>query len=41
MNELRNNLEKEIRVKLGMIKSAGGKIEEVDEKQKQKDKKTK
>ena len=40
--DLRNNLEKELRIKLGMLKSNGdGKKEEVDDKLKQKDKKTK
>ncbi len=42
MAELRNKLDKELRTKLGMIKNGGdGKKEEVDDKQKQKDKKTK
>jgi len=42
IDNLRNNLDKEIRTKLGMIKSAGGeKKEEVEDKMKQKDKKTK
>jgi len=42
MADLRNNLEKEIRTKLGMIKNVVvEKKEEVDDKQKQKDKKTK
>jgi len=40
--EIRNNLDKEIRTKLGMIKNvAGEKKDEVDDKQKQKDKKAK
>jgi len=42
MQDMRNNLDKEIRTKLGMIKTSGdGKKEEVDDKQKQRDKKTK
>jgi len=42
MAELRNKLDKELRTKLGMIKNGGdGKKEEVDDKQKQKDKKPK
>jgi len=42
MNDMRNNLEKEIRTKLGMIKNGGSeKKEEGDEKQKTKDKKSK
>ena len=42
MTEIRDNLEKEIRTKLGMLKNGGdGKKEESDEKQKQKDKKSK
>jgi recombination protein RecA len=42
MDDMRNNLEKEIRTKLGMIKNAGTeKKEEVDDKQKPKDKKSK
>jgi recombination protein RecA len=42
MEDLRNNLEKEIRTKLGMIKIAGTeKKEEADDKQKTKDKKSK
>jgi recombination protein RecA len=42
MAELRNKLDKELRTKLGMIKNGGdGKKEDVDDKQKQKDKKTK
>ena len=37
LSEMRNNLEKEIRTKLGMIKSDGAeKKEDIDEKQKQK-----
>jgi len=40
--DVRNKLEKEIRTKLGMIKNGGdGKKEDTDDKQKQKDKKTK
>jgi recombination protein RecA len=40
--DLRKSLDKELRIKLGMLKNGGdGKKEEVDEKQKQKDKKTK
>ncbi len=40
--DVRNKLDKEIRTKLGMIKNGGdAKKEEVDDKQKQKDKKTK
>lgn len=42
MNEIRANIEKEVRTKLGMIKNGGdGKKAEQDEKQKQKDKKSK
>jgi len=42
MTEMRGNLEKELRTKLGMIKKGGdGKMEETDDKQKQKDKKSK
>jgi len=42
MADLRNNLDKELRTKLGMLKNvADGKKEEVDDKIKQKDKKTK
>jgi recombination protein RecA len=42
MDDMRNNLEKEIRTKLGMIKNVGTeKKEEVDDKQKTKDKKSK
>ena len=42
MADLRNNLDKELRTKLGMLKNvADGKKEEVDDKQKQKDKKPK
>jgi recombination protein RecA len=42
MADLRNNLDKELRTKLGMLKNGGdGKKEEVDDKMKQKDKKTK
>jgi len=42
MEGLRKNLDKEIRTKLGMIKNGGdGKKEEVDDKQKPKDKKSK
>jgi recombination protein RecA len=42
MNDMRNNLEKEIRTQLGMIKNADDKKkEEVDDKQKSKDKKSK
>ncbi len=42
MADLRNKLDKELRTKLGMLKNVGdGKKEEVDDKQKQKDKKTK
>jgi len=42
MADLRNSLDKELRIKLGMIKNvAGEKKEEVDDKMKQKDKKTK
>jgi len=42
MAELRNKLDKELRTKLGMLKNvADGKKEEVDDKQKQKDKKPK
>jgi recombination protein RecA len=42
MEDLRKNLDKEIRTKLGMLKNGGdGKKEEADDKQKTKDKKTK
>jgi recombination protein RecA len=42
MTDVRNKLDKEIRTKLGMIKNVGdSKKEEVDDKQKQKDKKAK
>jgi recombination protein RecA len=42
MDDMRNNLEKEIRTKLGMIKNVGTeKKEEADDKQKTKDKKSK
>jgi len=42
LTDMRNNLEKEIRTKLGMIKSKdGNKKDEADEKQKQKEKKSK
>jgi len=42
MDDMRNNLEKEIRTKLGMIKAGGSeKKEEIDDKQKAKDKKSK
>ncbi len=42
MTDMRNNLDKEIRTKLGMIKNGGdSKKEEADDKQKPKDKKTK
>ena len=42
IQDMRNNLDKELRTKLGMIKTAiGDKKEDADEKLKQKDKKTK
>jgi recombination protein RecA len=42
MEGMRNNLEKELRTKLGMIKNVGSeKKDEVDDKQKTKDKKSK
>jgi recombination protein RecA len=42
IQDMRNNLDKELRTKLGMIKTAAGeKKEEADDKQKQKDKKVK